>query len=73
MSTLNTILFAVGAFVFMLTVYGAVMAGGEVLKQKQLEGLGDDTEEIVDDKGFEFFVTSAHADDETPNPRATER
>ena len=62
MSTLNTILFSVGVVVFMLTVYGAVMAGGAALKQQQLAQLPDGTDEIVDSDGFEIFVTSTKAD-----------
>jgi hypothetical protein len=57
MSTLDQILFTVGVFVFMMTIYGAVMAGGAVLKQKQLEDLPNDTE-VVNDGGFEVFVSS---------------
>ena len=57
MSTLDQILFTVGVFVFMMTIYGAVMAGGAVLKQKQLEDLPNDTE-ILNDDGFEVFVSS---------------
>ncbi len=63
MSTLNTILFSVGVVVFMLTVYGAVMAGGAALKRQQLEQLPDGTDEIVDSDGFETFVTSTDVDD----------
>ena len=63
MSTLNTILFSVGVVVFMLTVYGAVMAGGAALKQQQLAQLPDGTDEIVDSDGFEIFVSSKSVDD----------
>ena len=63
MSTLNTILFSVGVVVFMLTVYGAVMAGGAALKQQQLAQLPDGTDEIVDSDGFEIFVSSADVGD----------
>lgn len=73
MSTSNTILFAVGIFVFMMTVYGSVMAGGAVLKQKQLEQLADDTEEVVNADGFEIFVTSPQTHDTAlSNRRAAE-
>jgi hypothetical protein len=58
MSTLDQILFAVGVFVFMLTIYGAVMAGGAVLKQKQLDDLPPDTDVIINDDGFEVFVSA---------------
>jgi hypothetical protein len=58
MSDLDTVLFAVGAFVFMMTIYGAVMAGGAVLKQKQLDDLPSDTDEIITDGGYEVFVTT---------------
>ncbi|MDW3216752.1 MAG: hypothetical protein R8G01_22375 [Ilumatobacteraceae bacterium] len=64
MSDLNTILFAVGSFVFMLTVYGAVLAGGAALKHKQLDELPDGTNEVVDRDGFEYFVTAPDAADE---------
>ena len=69
MSTSNTILFAVGTFVFMMTVYGSVMAGGAVLKQKQLEQLADDTEAVVNAGGFEIFVTSPQTHDTVPSNR----
>ncbi len=69
MSTLNTILFGVGTFVFMMTVYGGVMAGGAVLKQKQLEQLADDIEEVVNADGFEVFVTSPQTDHEARSNR----
>lgn len=72
MSTLDTVLFAVGSFVFMLTIYGAVMAGGAVLKQKQLEQLPDDVDEVVDADGFEFFVTAPErAADASADPSPT--
>ncbi len=72
MSTLDTVLFAVGSFVFMLTIYGAVMAGGSVLKQKQLEQLPDDVDEVVDADGFEFFVTTPErATDASADPSTT--
>ena len=63
MSSLNTILFSVGVVVFMLTVYGAVMAGGAALKRQQLEQLPEGTDEIVDSDGFEIFVSSKSVDD----------
>ncbi len=65
MSTLNTILFSVGVVVFMLTVYGAVMAGGAALKQQQLAQLPDGTNEVVDSDGFETFVSKTDVDDGT--------
>ena len=63
MSSLNTILFSVGVVVFMLTVYGAVMAGGAALKRQQLDQLPEGTDEIVDSDGFEIFVSSKSVDD----------
>jgi hypothetical protein len=62
MSTLDTFLFAVGVFVFMLTVYGAVVAGGMALKQQQLAQLPEGTNEVVKSDGFEIFLTSPEAD-----------
>ena len=63
MISLNTILFSVGVVVFMLTVYGAVMAGGAALKRQQLDQLPEGTDEIVDSDGFEIFVSSKSVDD----------
>ncbi|MEO6651302.1 MAG: hypothetical protein ABIP17_01425 [Ilumatobacteraceae bacterium] len=68
MSTTNTVLFAVGVFVFMMTIYGVVMAGGEMLKQKQLEQLADDTRAVVNPGGFDLFVTPT--DDGTSSTQA---
>lgn len=55
---MNTLLFAVGIFIFMITVYGTVMAGGNALKRKQKEALAPDIQMIVKDDGWEI-ITSA--------------
>ena len=58
---METTLFALGIFIFMITVYGAVMAGGAVLKQHQVEHLADDVEFTVNDDGYEV-VAGADSD-----------
>jgi hypothetical protein len=55
---MNTLLFAVGIFIFMITVYGTVMAGGAALKRKQKNELAPDIRMVVDDDGWEI-ITSA--------------
>lgn len=63
---METLLFGVGIFVFMITVYGTVMAGGSALKRKQVDELADDTELVVDENGYEVFAgnKSAPSDDD---------
>jgi len=68
---MNTLLFAVGICVFMITVYGAVMAGGMTLQQQQRANLADDVEIIVNEDGFEVMTSASsnrtdHADDAAP-------
>ena len=53
---METLLLVVGIFVFMITIYGAVMAGGEALKRSQMENLADDIEVIVRDDGVEVLA-----------------
>lgn len=62
---MNTLLFAVGIFVFMLTVYGTVMAGGAALRQRQRDDLAPDIEMVVNEDGWEV-ITSTHVH---PDPR----
>lgn len=59
---METLLFAVGIAIFMITVYGTVMAGGEMLKKKQIEGLADDVDIITDEHGTEYLVGSSSPD-----------
>ncbi len=54
---MNTLLFAVGIFVFMITVYGVVMAGGFRLRSMQRDDLAPDTDWVVNDDGWEVIVT----------------
>ena len=61
---MNTLLFGVGIFVFMITVYGTVIAGGMTLQQHQRADLADDVEIIVNEDGFEVMTsTSSHRTD----------
>ena len=62
---MDTLLFAVGIFVFMVTVYGTVMAGGATLKRKQIDELADDVEFVTDDNGVEYLVGSTPDDSGT--------
>ena len=52
----QTLLFTVGIFIFMVTVYGSVMAGGAALKRSQIENLADDTKFVVNDDGYEVLA-----------------
>lgn len=54
---MNTLLFAVGIFVFMLTVYGTVVAGGVTLKRKQVADFAPDQTLIVTVDGHEVIAT----------------
>ncbi len=56
---MNTLLFAVGIFVFMITVYGSVMAGGMALQQRQRDNLASDVEIIVNDHGYDVMTSTA--------------
>jgi hypothetical protein len=66
---MNTLLFAVGIFVFMLTVYGSVMAGGAVLKQLQVDDLADDVDYVVNDHGWEVLAGSPARAEHPSQPR----
>ena len=59
MSDLNTVLFAVGIAIFMITVYGAVMAGGFALQRRQRQELAPDVEVVVNDRGYEVLTSAA--------------
>jgi hypothetical protein len=59
---METLLFAVGIVIFMITVYGTVMAGGEMLKRKQVENLADDVKFVTDDSGLEYMVGNKPAE-----------
>ena len=50
---MNTLLFAVGIFVFMITVYGTVVAGGITLKRKHRADFGPDERLVVNADGWE--------------------
>lgn len=65
MTDLDTLLFAVGIAIFMITVYGVVMAGGFALQRQQREDLAPDVEIITNDDGFEVMV-SKHDDRSRP-------
>ncbi len=58
MSDLNTLLFAVGIAIFMITVYGVVLAGGFALQRKQREELASDVEIITNDRGYDVLTSS---------------
>ena len=55
---MNTVLFAVGIFVFMITVYGTVVAGGVTLKRKQKAELAPDQKMVVNAHGWEVITTT---------------
>ena len=55
---MNTLLFAVGIFVFMITVYGTVVAGGVTLKRRQKADLLPDQKMVVDADGWETITTA---------------
>jgi hypothetical protein len=57
---MNTLLFAVGIFVFMITVYGTVMAGGATLKRKQTAEFAPDQKLVVNSDGWEVIATKPH-------------
>lgn len=61
---MNTLLFAVGSFVFMFTVYGTLVAGGVVLNRKQRQERELEQMLRVDDTGLvqPQSVAHAHAD-----------
>jgi len=61
MSNLDTLLFAVGISIFMITVYGAVMAGGMTLQRRQRDELAADVEIVVNERGYDV-LTSATSD-----------
>lgn len=55
---MNTLLFAVGIFVFMLTVYGTVVAGGVTLKRKQIADLAPNQTLVVNADGYKVITTA---------------
>ncbi len=57
---MNTLLFTVGIFIFMITVGGTVMAGGYTLKRKQKAELPPHQRMVVNDDGWEVIVTAPH-------------
>ena len=57
---METLLFTVGIVIFMITVYGAVMAGGAMLKQSQVDNLADDTKFAVNNDGYEVLAGTDH-------------
>ncbi len=68
MSDLNTLLFTVGIAIFMVTVYGVVLAGGFALQRRQRDDLAPDVEIVVNDDGYDVMTSTAsrridHADD----------
>lgn len=61
---MDTLLFSVGIFIFMITVYGALVAGGVVLRRKQVSELAGDLEIISGDNGVDVLVGSESGDSE---------
>lgn len=57
---METMLFTVGIVIFMITVYGAVMAGGAMLKQSQVKNLADDIKFAVNADGYEVLAGADH-------------
>ncbi len=55
---METLLFSVGICIFMITVYGTLVAGGVVLRRKQLDDLADDIDVVEGDRGVEILVGS---------------
>ena len=55
---MNTLLFAVGIFVFMTTVYGTVVAGGVTLKRRQIADLAPDQKLVVNADGYNVITTA---------------
>ncbi len=53
---MNTLLFSVGIFVFMITVYGVVMAGGFALWRKRRKDAAPHADFVVNDDGYEVIV-----------------
>lgn len=58
---MNTLLFGVGIFVFMITIYGAVMAGGMALQHNQRKQLAPDLEVVVNDDGYDVYTSAVSA------------
>ncbi len=65
---MNTLLFAVGIFVFMITVYGTVVAGGITLKRKQKADLPPDEKMVVNADGWEVITTTTEQGAEGSDP-----
>ena len=59
---METLLFAVGIFIFMITVYGTLVAGGEVLRRKAIDELPDDVTVVTDESGVDVLVGSDTVD-----------
>ena len=57
---METLLFTIGIVIFMITVYGAVMAGGAMLKQSQVNNLADDIQLAVNADGYEVLAGTNH-------------
>ncbi len=55
---MEMLLLTVGIFVFMITVFGTIVAGGEVLRHKRNEELGAGESMVIDDNGYEQLVTA---------------
>ncbi len=53
---MNMLLFSVGIFVFMITVYGVVMAGGFKLWRIRREDAAPHADFVVNDDGYEVIV-----------------
>jgi hypothetical protein len=67
---MNTILFTVGIFIFMITVYGAVMAGGFALARKQKRNLAPDIDMVVNDDGWEVIGSARDGSSHEREPGA---
>lgn len=70
---MNTLLFGVGIVVFMITVYGAVLAGGNALRRHRREQLADDVEIIVNRDGFDVMTSTVSDRTDHATDHATDR
>ena len=71
---MNMLLFSVGIFVFMITVYGVVMAGGFMLWKIRRAEAAPHAEFVVNDDGYEVIVARPeHAPGTGADPYRDER
>ncbi len=60
---MNALLFTVGIVIFMITVYGTVIAGGASLKRKRKAEMAPDVDLVVNDDGWEVLEMTSRPDD----------